>query len=130
MPKSDEHQQAPKDYPPGYFKVNQERHDHLIALENSFIKQIGSQHRKGQREHGGDLWKQACFARAKPEVIDLFTYLCEHERRMKLWVKYLDKALLALEDDAIETVHGLIEMVRDQIKQELEAETAEEVYPE
>lgn len=122
MQKSDEPQPDPE-----YFEMNARRVAHLEDIDVEFATQIQQQHRKGQQEHGGDLWRKACFARLKPEIIDMFTYAFEHEQRMVKWLKYLDTALKGHMEA---TSKHLVELVQEQIRLELSAETAEEVFTE
>lgn len=128
MQKPDEPQPGPE-----YFDLNVSRHTHLKDIQEAFLSQVWMQHTKGQKEHGGDLWRKACFARLKPEIIDMFTYAYEHEQRMIKWLKYLSKAVLCLDEERnrlieVPTAKLLIEKVREEVRLELSAETAEEVF--
>lgn len=142
MSKSEEHRpepecceaEEPRDHPPEYYKMNEERHKHLRALVTTLQGQLKGIHERGQREHGGDIWKKACFPMLGPELVDAFTYYFEHEQRMITWMKYLDKAANALRGDqkGLVPTDGLhlIELVREQIRLELGVESAKEVFPE
>ncbi len=111
-----------------YYAMNEDREEHLLDLKAAFSGAIDTQYRKGQREHGGDLQKKACFPRARPEVIDLFTYMYGHEMRMRKWHEVLAKVERALENDDLETASHIVALVRYELLQELSPETAQEVF--
>jgi hypothetical protein len=110
--------------------MNDERKMKLQALIMALEGQLRGTYERGQKEHGGDLWKKACFPRLKPELIDAFTYAFEHEQRMMKWLKYLSKASDLLATGHWDNAAPLVEKIRDEVRLELSVESAEEVFTE
>ena len=49
---------------------------HLQSLKDTFVKAVDEKYRKGEAEHGGDLWlKAGIIDMALEEVIDQWVYL-------------------------------------------------------
>ena len=54
----------------------QPKHEqHLKFILKDITKRIDTKYRKGQKEHGGDLWTKDCLNEAMDEVVDLLVYL-------------------------------------------------------
>ncbi len=49
--------------------------DHLRALINDIAGDMTLKYERGQREHGGELWRKECLQNAYQEALDLLTYL-------------------------------------------------------
>lgn len=62
----------------GFKKVTPEQENHLAEIKNSFETLVDIKYRKGQEEHGGDLFKKGILdlvEDALNEAIDQFVYL-------------------------------------------------------
>ena len=49
---------------------------HLRDIKSSFEASVDAKYRKGQAEHGGNLWDRNTLSDIKDEAVDLFTYIC------------------------------------------------------
>ena len=56
-------------------KMNPEQEAHLQRLKDEFLQLIDSKYRKGQAEHGGDLFERDLLGEAILETVDLMVYL-------------------------------------------------------
>ncbi len=49
---------------------------HMRAIGESMVKKLDAKYRKGQKEHGGNIWEKAgMLANAEDEVTDLAVYV-------------------------------------------------------
>jgi len=56
--------------------VTFEQKQHLAALQREVVQRLGQKYRRGQKEHGGNLWKKpGIIDMAIEEAIDLIVYL-------------------------------------------------------
>jgi lipopolysaccharide biosynthesis regulator YciM len=56
--------------------MTQKQNKHLKDIIGSISRRVDEKYRKGQKEHGGDLWlKSGMMDNAMDEVSDLVTYL-------------------------------------------------------
>lgn len=52
-----------------------EQEQHLIDIKNEFTRQVDAKYRKGQIEHGGNLWKKpGVLEMLMDECVDFFVY--------------------------------------------------------
>lgn len=76
--------------------------EHLLRIIKGFNARVVPKYRKGQEEHGGQLWaKSNLLNEALDEVVDLYTYLAT--------IKEQEDARLANEEAA----HASIEVSED-----------------
>lgn len=56
--------------------MTNEQEQHLADIKVEFERQVDAKYRKGQAEHGGDLWKKpGVLEMAMDECVDHFVYL-------------------------------------------------------
>lgn len=56
--------------------MNDEQEAHLASIKAQFVRELDVKYRKGQQEHGGNLWlKPGLIDMALEEVLDLAVYL-------------------------------------------------------
>lgn len=49
---------------------------HLQRIKDQFLKDVDAKYRKGQAEHGGNLWlKPGMLDMALDEIVDLYVYM-------------------------------------------------------
>lgn len=65
--------------------MTQQQEEHLKDIKQCFVDEVDKKYRKGQAEHGGNLWDRDCLKEIMAEAIDLVTYAkTEQERNNKL----------------------------------------------
>ena len=52
-----------------------EQEQHLAAIQAAFKEQCEAKYRKGQQEHGGNLWERRTVNDLEPEIVDAWTYM-------------------------------------------------------
>ncbi len=65
--------------------ANQERH--LLSIKETFMRLVDAKYRKGQKEHGSDLWKltaEKLLDEAIAESIDQVVYLLTLKEKMRI----------------------------------------------
>lgn len=56
--------------------MTRKQSDHLRIIEASFIRRLDAKYRKGQKEHGGNIWEKAgMLANAEDECTDFVVYI-------------------------------------------------------
>lgn len=61
-----------------------EQEKHLQFLKDEFCKQLDEKYRKGQEEHGGDIWlKSGMLKNMTEEILDQWVYAKTLEFQMK-----------------------------------------------
>jgi hypothetical protein len=55
--------------------MNPQQETHLREIKQVISEQLEFKYRKGQQEHGGNLWERNCVEEAYKEATDLVTYL-------------------------------------------------------
>lgn len=61
--------------PPPFFIMTPAQELHLQEIITTACRRLEAKYRRGQEEHGGDLWDRPVLNDATDEVIDLLTYL-------------------------------------------------------
>lgn len=54
--------------------MNHEREVHLHTIQEQFCQEVSDKYRKGQNEHGGNLWEKDNLAALGEEAIDFVVY--------------------------------------------------------
>lgn len=65
---------------------------HLNKIKQDFSNEVDTKYRRGQEEHGGNLFEKDCIPALGEEVIDLVTYfnvVREHHEEVKTAVQSL-----------------------------------------
>ena len=56
-------------------KMTQEQEEHLAQVKRGFLAAVDEKYRKGQAEHGGDLWKKpGVLEMLMDECVDFYVY--------------------------------------------------------
>jgi hypothetical protein len=80
--------------------MNQEQETHLSGIKSRFCTSVDEKYRKGQKEHGGDLWKKpGLFPMLKDETTDFIVYADTLEQQLREILALLatyDKTIMAL----------------------------------
>jgi hypothetical protein len=64
--------------------MNQEQETHLSGIKSRFCAGVDNKYRKGQLEHGGDLWKKpGLFPMLKDETTDFIVYADTLEQQLR-----------------------------------------------
>lgn len=64
--------------------MNPEQEAHLAAVKSAFCVAVDSKYRKGQQEHGGNLWtKPGMFPMLREETIDFIVYAHTLEQQLR-----------------------------------------------
>jgi hypothetical protein len=63
--------------------MTQEQERHLEDIKYHFVKEVDAKYRKGQAEHGGDLWKKpGVLEMLMDECVDFYVYAyCLRQQR-------------------------------------------------
>lgn len=67
--------------------MTQQQEQHLKDIKQFFADGVDKKYRKGQAEHGGNLWDRDCLSDISDEAIDLVTYVYtarERDRKVRL----------------------------------------------
>lgn len=55
--------------------MTEEQENHLLEIKAEFLHQVDKKYRKGQEEHGGNLWKKpGVLEMLMDECVDFFVY--------------------------------------------------------
>lgn len=90
--------------------MTQQQEQHLKDIKQFFVDGADKKYRKGQAEHGGNLWDRDCLKEIVAEAIDLVTYAyVETERNRKLQlVMYNWRGGLITSEAALEQIGGIL----------------------
>lgn len=77
-----------------------EQEGHLQSIKDWFVGEVDSKYRKGQAEHGGNLWmKSGIIDMALEEVLDQAVYLYTLREQIKAIQQHFDEAYKLQDSD-------------------------------
>ena len=83
--------------------MSEEHEKHLKSVLNDLIKDVGLKYRRGQAEHGGEVWRRPVWKDAWDEILDLNVYM--HVLRLQLSV-IAELALEGAADESLAAAHS------------------------
>lgn len=70
-------------------RMTDQQEKHLTDIKAFFVDAVDKKYRKGQAEHGGNLWDRDCLKDIADEAVDLVTYIhTARERDSKVRLIY------------------------------------------
>lgn len=69
-----------------------EQEAHLESINNAITKRISAKYRRGQAEHGGDLWARPALRDMVDEITDLNAYFITMEQQFQQMHQLLQQA--------------------------------------
>jgi len=82
---------------------------HLTHIKLTTASNLDKKYRKGQAEHGGNLWDRNPFPELAEEITDLITYAHEVESRRNDVSVLIKQAISSLSERNIEHATNLLE---------------------
>ena len=104
-------------------RMTPQRVGYLSSLKAWVKVCLDRKYRGGQKAHGGDLDRKACFPHLGDEIIDSIVYYYEHRRRMDKWAAILQSAI-----EGKRSKDNAIAKVLAELHCELEGSNTEEVF--
>lgn len=99
------------------------RETYLANLKQWFDRWVDFRFRQGQKSHGGDIDRKACFPNLGEELVDSLTYYHEHQNRLYKWADLLKRA-----HEGTMSKENAIAQVRQEILCELGVPSTAEVF--
>jgi hypothetical protein len=71
--------------------VNDEQEAHLAGIKSGFCVAVDAKYRKGQQEHGGNLWKKpGLFPMLAEETLDFVVYARTLEQQLRDVLQHIE----------------------------------------
>lgn len=99
--------------------MTKEQEQHLEGIMNYINANLPPKYRKGQEEHGGNLWEKDCLPLAMEEALDMPVYLISEMKRRDRALKILDDFIVFIEEGGLlprKDFIGHLKEVRELIK--------------
>ena len=88
-----------------------EQHAHLAEIQEDFIKASNAKYRRGQAEHGGNLWERPVVTDLGDEIIDLVIYYHTVRNRINSIPRLVDEARDALSRGHVRAVEDALDII-------------------